>query len=274
MDNGLNLVAVNNSWGDREMPKMLSIVVTKLGEKGVVSVFSSGNLGIDSDYNSTSPSVLKDNPYAIVVDGSNKNGENVYNYGVSTTDVVAPGVNILTTASSTAGGADYLAEADKSPLASDHFDDTATDTVRAYKVCDEQTLAVNAADRVGSTDTAYYYESGNSLGIGHGDLATFDDGSQGTYLKIPVTSEPSSFLFDYKLEQHYLSSPEFSAVANWTTSPSRTMRTRSRGWYFPVPPLAERASGGAAGHRVRRRSWTPDGKSSMTQMVVRRYGSR
>ncbi|MGL4284107.1 MAG: S8 family serine peptidase [Eubacterium aggregans] len=38
VDNGLNLVAVTNSWGDIYMCKALSTMVTCLGEKGVVSV--------------------------------------------------------------------------------------------------------------------------------------------------------------------------------------------------------------------------------------------
>ncbi|MGL6291984.1 S8 family serine peptidase [Eubacterium aggregans] len=67
MDNGLNLVAVNNSWGDRQMSKVLSTVVTELGEKGAIFIFSSGNNNTDSDMNPTSPLVLKNNPYSIVV---------------------------------------------------------------------------------------------------------------------------------------------------------------------------------------------------------------
>ncbi|MDD3486456.1 MAG: S8 family serine peptidase, partial [Atopobiaceae bacterium] len=98
VDNGLNLVAVNNSWGDRQITRMTSLIVTQLGEKGVVSIFSAGNEEDDTDYNPRLASALKDNPYAVVVGATGKNGEVAYNFGQSTTDVMAPGAQILSTA--------------------------------------------------------------------------------------------------------------------------------------------------------------------------------
>lgn len=204
IDNGLNLVAVNNSWGDRQVCKMLSLIVTQLGEKGVISVFSSGNSDTSADYNPSTPSVLRDNPYAIVVDGSNRKGGSGYNFSASLTDVYAPGVDILSTASALAPAKSlsYLAETDGSPLCKDTFDNTSTDAVKVYKTCDETTLVVEDKDRVGSISADYYFESGHSLCIGSGEMAPFsDDDSSGSefYLKIPVGSYPDSWMLNSKL---------------------------------------------------------------------------
>lgn len=208
IDNGLNLVAVNNSWGDRCVSKALSLIVTELGKKGAISVFSSGNVGMNSDYNPTTPSPLKDNPYAIVVDSSSKDGKSDQNFGVSTTDVLAPGKDILSTASSKASGAaaaTYLAETDGSALCKCSFDNVAGDSIKAYRSFDEKTLA--ASDPVGSTSDARYYESGHSLFVDSSNLVAFDKNEYGYqrygfYIKVPAQSS-EKLLFDSKVLQSW-----------------------------------------------------------------------
>lgn len=206
IDNRLNLVAVNNSWGDRCVSKALSLIVTELGKKGAISVFSSGNAGTNSDYNPTTPSPLKDDPYAIVVDSSSKDGKNNQNFGVSTTDVLAPGQNILSTASSKASGAaaaTYLAETDDSALCKCSFDNVADDSIKAYKGFDEKALA--ASDQIGSTSDTYYYESGRSLFVDSSNLVAFDKNEYGYqrygfYIKVLARST-EKLLFDSKVLQ-------------------------------------------------------------------------
>ncbi|MCH3968616.1 MAG: S8 family serine peptidase [Atopobiaceae bacterium] len=203
VDNGLNLVAVNNSWGDREITKTLDLLVTQLGEKGVVSVFSSGNEGSDSSYNPRPSSALKDNPYAIVVDATNKNGLNAYNFGQSTTNVMAPGVGILSTASQDAtgrGAATYVSALDGNPLVSDTYEQGTTDQIKAYKSFDLTTLA--ATDQVGQRSTDLYAEGAQSLCVAYDDQTT-DDVSSGygslscraTYLKVPMGGYEDSVVF-------------------------------------------------------------------------------
>lgn len=119
VDNGLNLVAINNSWGDQELYGELDDLVTQLGEKGVVSVFSSGNAGRDTDQTPRLAAGLKDNPYAIVVNSSARDGtpSAISNWGDGTTDLYAPGQDILSTLSKDgvqiSGRTLYLADCDK-----------------------------------------------------------------------------------------------------------------------------------------------------------------
>ncbi|MCH4184711.1 MAG: S8 family serine peptidase [Eggerthellaceae bacterium] len=200
VDNGLNLVAINNSWGDRQVSKLASVFVTALGKKGVITVFASGNAKIDSDVNPTFPSSLKGNPYALVVDGSNAEGNNVFNYGYSTTNVIAPGVNILSTGSQDMAGYNmYLAEADKNAVCKDTFD-SAQGSVTAYGAYDDATR-VASSPITRSIVSNYYYDNGKSMSISSdqmGDLGELYGGERyGFYLKIPVGSNTISCL-DFK----------------------------------------------------------------------------
>lgn len=119
VDNGLNLVAINNSWGDQELYGELDDLVTQLGEKGVISVFSSGNASRNTDQTPRLASGLKDNPYAIVVNSSARDGtcSTKSNWGDGTTDLYAPGQDILSTLSKDgvkeSGRTMYLADFDK-----------------------------------------------------------------------------------------------------------------------------------------------------------------
>ena len=119
VDNGLNLVAINNSWGDQELYGELDDLVTQLGEKGVISVFSSGNASRDTDQTPRLAAGLKGNPYAIVVNSSARDGtpSAMSNWGDGTTDLYAPGQDILSTMSKDgvkeSGRTMYLADFDK-----------------------------------------------------------------------------------------------------------------------------------------------------------------
>lgn len=97
--NGVNVVAVNNSWGGQYSGIALNEAITQVGELGVVSVFASGNEFTNCDENSTTVWGLKSNPYVIAVNALDSQGEMAYfsNYGPRSTDIAAPGVNILST---------------------------------------------------------------------------------------------------------------------------------------------------------------------------------
>lgn len=96
---GVNVAVVNNSWSSAGISAALDDAVTKLGEAGIVSVFASGNSAADCDTMLQTASTLKTNPYAVVVNASDDNGNLVWfsNYGRCTTDVAAPGYNIYST---------------------------------------------------------------------------------------------------------------------------------------------------------------------------------
>lgn len=122
VDSGLPLKAVNNSWGNAIMSEVCNVAVTKLGEKGVVSLFAAGNDARNLDTYPGTASVLAYNPYVVTVDASTSSGElaEFSNYGASTTDVVAPGAGILSTVP--LSESTYLPSADAASLSFDTFD--------------------------------------------------------------------------------------------------------------------------------------------------------
>ncbi|MCF0258752.1 MAG: S8 family serine peptidase, partial [Erysipelotrichaceae bacterium] len=97
---GVNLIAVNNSWGmGLNSTDLINLAVTDLGKMGVVSVFASANDHVNTDQTLTTVSTLANNPYVVTVDSINPTGSKAYysNFGVQTTDIMAPGSIILST---------------------------------------------------------------------------------------------------------------------------------------------------------------------------------
>lgn len=123
-DAGVDVRVSNNSWGLGQMAsRSIDLAVTELGQKGVMSVFGSGNSATDNDSASATVTALSDNPYAVVVDAIEPSGEMAAysQYGETTTDVMAPGSVILST-----WGTDdqaYYGEADANAVFYESFDD-------------------------------------------------------------------------------------------------------------------------------------------------------
>lgn len=97
---GERVRVTSNSWGIMQSSRAIDAAVRELGDKwGIVSVFSSGNLGRSNDHLERANSYLQDNPYAIIV--ANTNGTDALDatseYGVASVDLAAPGTNILST---------------------------------------------------------------------------------------------------------------------------------------------------------------------------------
>lgn len=131
-DEGVNVRVANNSWGLGQCAsRSIDLAVTALGERGVASVFGSGNSTADNDAASSLSTTLADNPYVVVVDAIEPSGEvaGYSQYGQTTTDVMAPGSVILSTWSTgenngqgSAEGQKYLGEADSDPVLYESFD--------------------------------------------------------------------------------------------------------------------------------------------------------
>ena len=120
MDNGLHLVATNNSYsGVKNSSYALDICVRELGYRGCVSVFASANTRADTDKETYTATWLKNNPYAIIVNSATVNGwaSSFSNYGQTTTNVFAGGSGILSTNARNVSEA-YVGETDANPLAS------------------------------------------------------------------------------------------------------------------------------------------------------------
>lgn len=100
MDNGLELKSINNSWGTTCFGTAFSLAVTDAGKRGAVSVFASGNASSNIDTTPDSGAALHNNPYAVAVNSatSRQTLSSFSNYGRETTNIVAPGSAIMSTA--------------------------------------------------------------------------------------------------------------------------------------------------------------------------------
>ena len=95
---GVNVVAVNNSWGSEGSSNIFAGVMDKVGEKGAVSVCAAGNESINVDAEPDIPGCT-DSKYVVNVAAVKENGDlsSFSNYGVENVDIAAPGTNILST---------------------------------------------------------------------------------------------------------------------------------------------------------------------------------
>lgn len=131
-DAGVEVRVTNNSWGTGlQASRAIDLAVTELGEKGVTSIFASGNATTDGDAASTLVTTLADNPYVVVVDSIDPDGDpsDFSNTGETTSDVMAPGsavVSTMLTGESTgtpaAATQQYLGEADADAVLYESFD--------------------------------------------------------------------------------------------------------------------------------------------------------
>lgn len=99
IDNGVNIVAVNASYGGGgSQNDSMNRAIKKLGEKGVVFCAAAGNDGKNIDNDPVYPaSYDADNIIAIAASDQDDALASFSNYGVNTVDVAAPGTNILST---------------------------------------------------------------------------------------------------------------------------------------------------------------------------------
>ena len=96
---GVNLVAVNNSWGAPNFVGLFGDVMDDLyRNEGVLSVCATGNSGIDHDLASDSPSgAVSQGSIAVNAISSDGTLTNFSDFGAAATDIAAPGSGILST---------------------------------------------------------------------------------------------------------------------------------------------------------------------------------
>ena len=96
---GVNVAAVNCSWGGLAIGMAETRAVEALGEAGVVTCFAAGNDSNNIDIASDTTGLMSGSFSQICVDSATQNGQksSFSNYGVRNTDVFAPGSHILST---------------------------------------------------------------------------------------------------------------------------------------------------------------------------------
>lgn len=121
---GVNVRVANCSWTlGATASRVLDTAIRQMGERGVVSLFASGNSNSDLDRSIDMSTILRDNPYVIAVNSVDPSGEkSIFScYGEATTDVMAPGGTILSTYHADAPS--YMGEADSDAVLYESFDE-------------------------------------------------------------------------------------------------------------------------------------------------------
>ncbi len=112
LDNGVNVVAINASWGGGGYDAVLEQAIADAGDAGIIFVAAAGNDSQNTDVVSNYPSGY--DPATIVSVGATDHNDLptwFTNYGSSSVDLFAPGESILSTLPNFAyapGAGDYL----------------------------------------------------------------------------------------------------------------------------------------------------------------------
>lgn len=97
---GVNIVAVNNSWGDLgDQSLILYYALRELTTHDIVCCFASGNANTNLDSNLGTGSCLSDIPGVLLVNNQTSFGEKAgsSNYGIRSTHIMSPGQWIMST---------------------------------------------------------------------------------------------------------------------------------------------------------------------------------
>ncbi|MDJ0911298.1 MAG: S8 family serine peptidase [Woeseiaceae bacterium] len=97
-DAGINLVAVNASWGSYGYSQLLADSILEMRDRDIILVASAGNDGVNTDVTPQYPAGY-DFDNIIAVAAIDHAGDLPYwtNYGLNSVDIAAPGVNVLST---------------------------------------------------------------------------------------------------------------------------------------------------------------------------------
>ncbi len=95
---GVNVVAINASWGGPNFDPLLRDAIAAAGDAGILFVAAAGNEGNDNDSTPSYPASY-DLPNIISVAATDHNDQlaTFSNYGATSVDLAAPGVDILST---------------------------------------------------------------------------------------------------------------------------------------------------------------------------------
>lgn len=96
---GLNIVATNNSWGGGGYSQALSDAIDRATAANILTVVAAGNDSVNCENNTSGACYPASypNPGIVSVAALNSSGALVYNYGVTTVDLGAPGYGIIST---------------------------------------------------------------------------------------------------------------------------------------------------------------------------------
>ncbi len=162
---GINLVATNNSWGGGGFSQALSDAIGRANAANILFVAAAGNDGRNNDSTASYPSGYN-LPNVIAVAAIDKNGAlaSWSNYGATTVDLGAPGVDIW----STLPGATYGSYSGTS-MATPHV----TGAVALYRAVNPSATAADIKGAILGTAVPILALAGKTLMGGRLDVSTF-----------------------------------------------------------------------------------------------------
>lgn len=181
---GVNVKAVNLSWGGPGQSKALDRAIEETGKAGAIALVASGNFGWDNDISNSMASGFLNNPYAVVVNSANPTGtmSTFSDYGKRTTDIVAPGSQILSTVPMDQSV--YYPEKDEAPVWYDNFEDGQAPAISFF-----YDAACTEAAEVTKISGDKVYEGSKSLSI---DIEDAESGNVVLYSQPMDLSEKAS----------------------------------------------------------------------------------
>ncbi|MBR3525351.1 MAG: S8 family serine peptidase [Lachnospiraceae bacterium] len=169
---GVNVVAVNCSWGGPVSSQLIAYVVDALAEEGIVTLFASGNDDKNVDFASDTVSTLQKVHGELTINASGRSGKKTdfSNYGVRRTDLFAPGEDILSTV----------------PI---HKSTIVEDMAQPMKDTSDQDMA----DTFASPDTYFTYSVNEAS---KAEISVTDDGLKISGAVIPAAGEEDAMTLE------------------------------------------------------------------------------
>ena len=98
VNHGVNIKAVNNSWGGGGFSQVLEDAISRANDAGIAFVVAAGNDAMDTDLFPTFPASYQvPNIVSVAAIDQNQNLATFSNYGASSVHIAAPGVGITST---------------------------------------------------------------------------------------------------------------------------------------------------------------------------------
>lgn len=99
LNHGINIVAINASWGNSSFSQPLMDAIEAAGDAGIAFIAAAGNWGRDNDGESSFYPASYNLPNIISVAASDQNDKlaSFSHFGANSVDLAAPGVNIIST---------------------------------------------------------------------------------------------------------------------------------------------------------------------------------
>ena len=189
VNHGVNLVAVNCSFGGDGCENATRMLINELGKHGVVVCYAAGNTSLDNDLNPQSCSSQTDNPYVIVVGAATpgKLPTDYTHWGQTSVSLFAPGDAILSTVPAAAAG--YFASVDPDRVIYDGFsaDNAYGNNVNIsfYKTFD---ISQNPYPSLTPAEFAELADSAESTGA-PAETMSFDDDGYAYEVDVPALAD-------------------------------------------------------------------------------------